>query len=108
MLNPRLIAISPEDFFAQRYGRMLEWSLHLTGGDRAARSEERRVGKECRSLCDWSSDVCSSDLAEPPSNRHQPRRLFRAALRADAGVVATPDGRRPRGEIGRASCRERV
>src|SRR5476649_1514654 len=35
-------------------------------GDRAfasrLRSEERRVGKECRSLCDWSSDVCSSDL----------------------------------------------
>src|SRR5882672_7729639 len=28
------------------------------------RSEERRVGKECRSLCDWSSDVCSSDLGE--------------------------------------------
>src|SRR5438034_916531 len=36
------------------------------------RSEERRVGEECRdrcgrrhtrSLCDWSSDVCSSDLA---------------------------------------------
>src|SRR5438034_12493 len=26
------------------------------------RSEERRVGKERRSLCDWSSDVCSSDL----------------------------------------------
>src|SRR5262252_2258665 len=33
-----------------------------TGG---TRSEERRVGKECRSLCDWSSDVCSSDLVEP-------------------------------------------
>src|SRR5476649_2383146 len=31
------------------------WSL--------TRSEERRVGKECRSLCDWSSDVCSSDLS---------------------------------------------
>src|SRR5476649_220925 len=27
-----------------------------------SRSEERRVGKECRSLCDWSSDVCSSYL----------------------------------------------
>src|SRR4030095_6427704 len=26
------------------------------------RSEERRGGKECRSPCDWSSDVCSSDL----------------------------------------------
>src|SRR5476649_1504801 len=29
------------------------------------RSEERRVGKECRSRCDWSSDVCSSDLPVP-------------------------------------------
>src|SRR5476649_2410811 len=29
---------------------------------RRRRSEERRVGKECRSRCDWSSDVCSSDL----------------------------------------------
>src|SRR5215211_7161382 len=29
---------------------------------RPLRSEERRVGKECRSRCDWSSDVCSSDL----------------------------------------------
>src|SRR5579875_2450090 len=29
-----------------------------------ARSEERRVGKECRSRCDWSSDVCSSDLEQ--------------------------------------------
>src|ERR1035437_5800790 len=28
----------------------------------SARSEERRVGKECRSWRDWSSDVCSSDL----------------------------------------------
>src|SRR5215211_651792 len=30
------------------------------------RSEERRVGKECRSRCDWSSDVCSSDLSWRP------------------------------------------
>src|SRR5438034_794272 len=30
------------------------------------RSEERRVGKEWRSLCDWSSDVCSSDLRDAP------------------------------------------
>src|SRR5215204_2529457 len=30
-----------------------------------SRSEERRVGKECRSRCDWSSDVCSSDLDRP-------------------------------------------
>src|SRR5579875_3079933 len=42
-----------------------------------ARSEERRVGKECRSLCDWSSDVCSSDLTGAttgPRARHRPER----------------------------------
>src|SRR5476649_1305798 len=33
------------------------------------RSEERRVGKECRSLCDWSSDVCSSDLFDALERR---------------------------------------
>src|SRR3712207_2158598 len=32
------------------------------GSGTAARSEERRVGKECRYWRDWSSDVCSSDL----------------------------------------------
>src|SRR5438034_537456 len=32
-----------------------------------SRSEERRVGKEGRSLCDWSSNVCSSDLASSRS-----------------------------------------
>src|SRR5579875_2446395 len=35
------------------------------------RSEERRVGKECRSRCDWSSDVCSSDLEHKV---HRPQR----------------------------------
>src|SRR5260221_540390 len=57
----------------QRLGRRLPgWRLSCDGAcggghdQRHARfdvrSEERRVGKECRSLCDWSSDVCSSDL----------------------------------------------
>src|SRR5215211_3264269 len=36
--------------------------LHKSSDLKMRRSEERRVGKECRSLCDWSSDVCSSDL----------------------------------------------
>src|SRR5437588_152700 len=36
--------------------------LRSTTASLACRSEERRVGKEDRSLCDWSSDVCSSDL----------------------------------------------
>src|SRR5476649_521167 len=72
------------------------------------RSEERRVGKECRSRCDWSSDVCSSDLdahrrgPTPPPGI--PRRGGRTPLRRSGGA------RHPllRGEIGRASCRERV
>src|SRR6201989_2628708 len=52
------------------------------------RSEERRVGKECRSrwspshskrrrharsLRDWSSDVCSSDLAASDHGAHHAR-----------------------------------
>src|SRR5260221_692751 len=37
---------------------MTIWRSEPTGW----RSEERRVGEEGRSLCDWSSDVCSSDL----------------------------------------------
>src|SRR5947207_3235748 len=39
-----------------------EGEQEVAFGDCKARSEERRVGKEGRSLCDWSSDVCSSDL----------------------------------------------
>src|ERR671933_280103 len=73
-----------------------------------ARSEERRVGKECRSRCDWSSDVCSSDLNAIRSGGQQSR--------ADNGTDRHRSGRvgiarrsvaRAR-KIGRASCRERV
>src|SRR5882672_9772451 len=72
------------------------------------RSEERRVGKECRSRCDWSSDVCSSDLAPGAQDierdgehlEHAGREHREADLqRAEAAHPA---------EIGRASCRERV
>src|SRR3712207_5260092 len=44
---------------AASQGDALGWFSHC--GYRL-RSEERRVGKECRSWRDWSSDVCSSDL----------------------------------------------
>src|SRR5882672_1126589 len=76
--------------------------------DFGPRSEERRVGKECRSLCDWSSDVCSSDLADcrrgQPLGRGQPQRCaFRAARLANEFAA-----RRLWPKIGRASCRERV
>src|SRR5947209_6954803 len=36
--------------------------VEATAGNTGIRSEERRVGKECRYWRDWSSDVCSSDL----------------------------------------------
>src|SRR5689334_10441134 len=113
------------------------------------RSEERRVGKECRSRwspyrssrrrhtrwnCDWSSDVCSSDLgilryfnvagADPAGRAGQntpaATHLIKVAVQAALGLrdkisvfgtdYPTPDGTCIRDyiQIGRASCRERV
>src|SRR5476649_118202 len=72
------------------------------------RSEERRVGKECRSRCDWSSDVCSSDLLlkshvqvapKPPSLR------LGAPIDSDVEEIILQCLEK---QIGRASCRERV
>src|SRR3546814_5174117 len=72
-------------------------------------------------ISDWSSDVCSSDLAA-----HQRRMLPRARIgRASEGqpqlsrrggavraltntVIARSEATRQSREIGRASCRERV
>src|ERR1044072_8354315 len=73
----------------------------------SARLEERRVGKESIYQCDWSSDVCSSDLL-----------LVARVLRVEAvdafldvDHLADAAVRNSRhqllGQIGRASCRER-
>src|SRR5476649_1645402 len=72
------------------------------------RSEERRVGKECRSLCDWSSDVCSSDLGHRGLPALSPGDRDRRHIGRDE-----PQDRETRldalsRQIGRASCRERV
>src|SRR5215211_3127462 len=48
--------VGSRPFEGSRRGCTMRWT------SASSRSEERRVGKECRSLCDWSSDVCSSDL----------------------------------------------
>src|SRR5476651_9451 len=48
------------------------------------RSEERRVGKECRYWRDWSSDVCSSDL-------NQRVRSARARSRRVSALDEEPD-----------------
>src|SRR5215204_679802 len=50
------------------------------------RSEERRVGKECRSRCDWSSDVCSSDLEEIASSLGYPCFVKPANLGSSVGI----------------------
>src|SRR5476649_2103824 len=72
------------------------------------RSEERRVGKECRSLCDWSSDVCSSDLhaGRPVRRPHRAGRALPPGPDGEYSDLLRPQART--GEIGRASCRERV
>src|ERR1044072_8925073 len=72
------------------------------------RSEERRVGKECRYRCDWSSDVCSSDLHDVRCSLHDgPCGEDRVLDAAHAGDRAGPEPGTLH-EIGRASCRERV
>src|SRR5437016_2575067 len=48
------------------------------------RSEERRVGKECRLVSDWSSDVCSSDLSTVQAASWLRPRAFRHARKAFA------------------------
>src|ERR1035437_7824724 len=73
-----------------------------------SRSEERRVGKECRSRRDWSSDVFSSDLTGI---------VEKVALNAPGFVIHLLPFRSGIDkhfqvfglqQIGRASCRERV
>src|SRR5476649_2873948 len=66
----RRLAVDFAKEMANREGCAVDVAIHAPGkeGDsrnhhaHILRSEERRVGKECRSRCDWSSDVCSSDL----------------------------------------------
>src|SRR5476649_1297528 len=62
--------------------------------------------KECRSLWDWSSDVCSSDLASR-SAAYRNRDARRAAGEETAKwSAANAPVRQTRCEIGRASCRK--
>src|SRR5476649_1770043 len=89
--------------------RMVRLSiLEVTWNEMRVRSEERRVGKECRSRCDWSSDVCSSDLGHV-EHVALAEQLFGALLAQNgAAVDLGGDLERDAGQIGRASCRERV
>src|SRR5260221_718333 len=70
--------------------------------------------RHTRSLCDWSSDVCSSDLVRTPASC--PR--FVGLGRQNGGMTLVSVLQQPlvfgeqfgarHAEIGRASCRERV
>src|ERR671916_735575 len=86
---------------------MLFGSSNRSAATRRMRSEERRVGKEGRSLCDWSSDVCSSDLShaairESKENEGETSRNADHALR-----IVEQERCDSADEVGRASCRER-
>src|SRR5882672_6279004 len=72
------------------------------------RSEERRVGKECRSLCDWSSDVCSSDLHARLVDVIDDKLLAGTMSAHTRSVILEQLSDITDPEIGRASCRERV
>src|SRR5215204_4525811 len=64
------------------------------------RSEERRVGKECRSLCDWSSDVCSSDLDAPHPMLPDPKGDVTSGVGRAKEPAALERGARRLDEIG--------
>src|SRR5882672_3980493 len=72
------------------------------------RSEERRVGKECRSRCDWSSDVCSSDLYNKNTKGMIYGYKVDPLLVPVGSILANGGSINNKGKIGRASCRERV
>src|SRR5215204_2728170 len=62
--------------------------------------------RHTRSLCDWSSDVCSSDLAWGCPFSTALRPSLRAEIRC--GACSSSRHRASPGEIGRAPCRESV
>src|SRR5476649_1527264 len=74
----------------------------------STRSEERRVGKECRSRCDWSSDVCSSDLLVDLDDLLKQCYALLAAGQRKGLEGPARGGHGLVDKIGRASCRERV
>src|SRR3546814_10058842 len=67
-------------------------------------------------ISDWSSDVCSSDLSVLEGGDltvareviERDRDIDRLELKADEEVAQLLALRSPLGEIGRASCRDRV
>src|ERR1044072_4012902 len=83
------------------------WRASAMPKSATRRSEERRAGKEGIYQCDWSSDVCSSDLL----GRHVGRGAERHASLGHATAAGVLEGERDAEvgdkEIGRASCRER-
>src|SRR5437762_9689452 len=62
--------------------------------------------RHTRYIGDWSSDVCSSDLADPLDRIVQRVDMRKLLRQQEALVRAHPSAECP--QIGRASCRERV
>src|SRR5476649_2886350 len=88
--------------------RCLPYRRAMEKAKTSSRSEERRVGKECRSRCDWSSDVCTSDLLWEYLEKNG--RMVDVYTDRDSMFTVPPrDGEsKDKQQIGRASCRERV
>src|SRR5215204_2672005 len=100
--DPRFVLAKPA------VGHFAIGAIMLKRGWMLRRSEERRVGKECRSRCDWSSDVCSSDLQRDPVDPRPALRAREAGGRAFCNRRHHAQARLDVAQIGRASCRERV
>src|ERR1044072_8280271 len=91
-----------------RFAKILRQSNRRKTSVSILRSEERRVGKECISRCDWSSDVCSSDLGTISSSCGICGKESIDSIRQNFAPIKPAKDVRIHLEIGRASCRERV
>src|SRR5476649_37794 len=86
-----VLYVMPLSFAQAALGDSVEVpTLELDEGGEHVQIGRASCGKECRSLCDWSSDVCSSDLRRRRAVRNAafvcPGRPGRLGGSADAGT----------------------
>src|ERR1044072_5969673 len=101
---------SPISFLVRRRLTTSKGTLWLWGRHSpiSMRSEERRVGKEWIYQCDWSSDVCSSDLIDLIDDVADFLLGEEAVDDVEGDLVALGQALADQHEIGRAAGRERV
>src|SRR2546430_12432144 len=95
MLKPQLVFLTARDNLVSNQGHLATTGIGLVPSTTYSATNESRSscvffssrGRHTRFDCDWSSDVCSSDLRAPAR---------RAALAVDGGVLLPRAGAQSR------------